>query len=433
MALRAAEKTGHGDLAERALEPFIPNEVDFPYTVRIVSDVLESNGSSSMATVCSGSLALFHAGVPMRKAVAGIAMGLILEENRVAVLSDILGDEDFLGDMDFKVTGTDVGITACQMDIKIEGLSVDIMRTALEQARVGRLHILGIMNETMSKPAEDLSPFAPRLTTITIPQEMIGAVIGPGGEMIRSIVKETGAEINIEDDGTITIAAIEQSSADAAIARIREITRPLEVGTVYSGKVKEIKDGIGAIVEIMPKKQGLLHISQLAHERVENVTDVVNVGDIVDVKLLEITPDGKMRLSRRALIPMPDGSEYVDEGRGGGGRGGDRGGTWWWRPRWIPWVVAIEVATVVDIEVVAIEVATAADILVVAIVVDTEIVRKEIVHVMNVHAKTGPREDRPRDERPRDERPREDRPRDERPREDRPRDERPRDDGYFAG
>jgi polyribonucleotide nucleotidyltransferase len=326
-------ETGHGDLAERALEHCIPTAEEFPYTVRVLSDVLESNGSSSMATVCAGSLALFHAGVPLKKAVAGIAMGLILEDQRVAVLSDILGDEDFLGDMDFKVTGTADGITACQMDIKIEGLSVDIMRTALEQARVGRLHILGIMNQTMSKPADDLSPYAPRLTTITIPQEMIGAVIGPGGEMIRSIVKETGAEINIEDDGTITIAAVEQSAADAAIARIREITRPLEVGATYTGKVKEIKEGIGAIVEIMPKKQGLLHISQLEHSRVEQVTDVLNVGDMVDVKLLEVTPDGKMRLSRRALIPMPDGSEYVDEGRpsrsGGGGRGdrgGDRGG-----------------------------------------------------------------------------------------------------------
>jgi polyribonucleotide nucleotidyltransferase len=219
--MTSRRETGHGDLAERSLAPFIPSETEFPYTIRVVSDILESNGSSSMATVCAGSLALFHAGVPLKAAVAGIAMGLIMEGDRVAVLSDILGDEDFLGDMDFKVTGTDKGITACQMDIKIEGLSVDIMRTALAQARDGRLHILGIMNQHMSAPNADLSPFAPKLTTITIPVEMIGAVIGPGGEMIRSIVKETGAEINIDDDGTITIAAVNQESADAAITTSR--------------------------------------------------------------------------------------------------------------------------------------------------------------------------------------------------------------------
>jgi polyribonucleotide nucleotidyltransferase len=324
---------GHGDLAERSLEPFIPSELDFPYTIRVVSDILESNGSSSMATVCAGSLALFHAGVPMKKAVAGIAMGLILEGDRVAVLSDILGDEDFLGDMDFKVTGTGEGITACQMDIKIEGLSVDIMRTALEQARQGRLHILGIMNEHMAQPNAELSEFAPKLTTIMIPVEMIGAVIGPGGEMIRSIVKETGAEINIEDDGAVTIAAVNQSSADAAIARIREITKPIDIGSIFKGKVKEVREGLGAFVELRPKKEGLLHISQLDHRRVATVAEILKVGDIVDVKVIEVQPDGKVRLSRKALLPVPEGMEaYEDHGgrgpraHGGGDRGGDRGG-----------------------------------------------------------------------------------------------------------
>lgn len=333
-------ETGHGDLAERALEPFIPAEADFPYTIRVVSDVLESNGSSSMATVCAGSLALFHAGVPMKNSVAGIAMGLILEGDRVAVLSDILGDEDFLGDMDFKVTGTEKGITACQMDIKIEGLSVDIMRTALNQARDGRLHILGIMNAHMAKPNEDLSPFAPKLTTIMVPVEMIGAVIGPGGENIRSICKDTNTEINIEDDGSITIAAIDQASCDAAITRIRDITRPIEVDTIFKGKVKEIREGLGAFIELRPKKEGLLHISQIDHRRVENVSDVLKVGEIIEVKVIEVQPDGKVRLSRKALLPLPEGMEAQEDRPrsprpqggdrggygGGGGRGGDRGG-----------------------------------------------------------------------------------------------------------
>jgi polyribonucleotide nucleotidyltransferase len=331
-------ETGHGDLAERSLEPFIPETANFPYTIRVVSDILESNGSSSMATVCAGSLALFHAGVPMKKAVAGIAMGLIMEDSRVAVLSDILGDEDFLGDMDFKVTGTNEGITACQMDIKIEGLSVDIMRTALQQARDGRLHILGIMNEHMSTPNTELSAYAPKLTTIQIPVETIGAVIGPGGEMIRSIVKETGAEINIDDDGTITIAAVNQESADAAIARIRDITKPIELDSIIKGKVKEIREGLGAFIELKPKKEGLLHISQIDYKRVENVADVLKVGDIIEVKVVEVQPDGKIRLSRKALLPVPEGmeaEEYVPRGPrpggdrfGGdrGGRGGDRGG-----------------------------------------------------------------------------------------------------------
>jgi polyribonucleotide nucleotidyltransferase len=318
-------ETGHGDLAERALEPFIPSEVDFPYTVRVVSDILESNGSSSMATVCAGSLALFHAGVPMKKAVAGIAMGLIMEDNRVAVLSDILGDEDFLGDMDFKVTGTFEGITACQMDIKIEGLSVDIMRTALEQARQGRLHILGIMNETMSVPNAELSEHAPKLTTIQVPVEMIGAVIGSGGETIRGIVKESGAEVNIEDDGTVTIAAVNNESAQKAIKMIEDIIRPLEEGAVYTGTVKEIREGLGAFVEIAPKKQGLLHISQLDYRHVETVGEILKVGDVLDVKLIEMAPGGKIRLSRKALLTPPEGYDAsLEHRRGPRPGGGDR-------------------------------------------------------------------------------------------------------------
>ena len=323
-------ETGHGDLAERALEPFIPTEEEFPYTLRIVSDILESNGSSSMATVCAGSLAMFQAGVPMKKAVAGIAMGLIMEDDRVAVLSDILGDEDFLGDMDFKVTGTQEGITACQMDIKIEGLSVEIMKQALAQARDGRLHILGIMNETIAKPNEELSEYAPKLTTIKVPVESIGAVIGSGGETIRGIVKDTGAEVNIDDDGTVTIAAVNNASAQAAIKMIEDITRPLEEGTVYTGTVKEIREGLGAFVEIAPKKQGLLHISQLDYKHVETVSEVLKVGDVLDVKLLELAPGGKMRLSRKVLLPKPEGyDDSLEHRRGprshGGGRGrGDR-------------------------------------------------------------------------------------------------------------
>lgn len=323
---------GHGNLAERALKPMLPDQELFPYTMRVISDILESNGSSSMATVCAGSLSLFDAGVPMKKPVAGIAMGLIKEEDKVAVLSDILGDEDFLGDMDFKVTGTTDGITAYQMDIKIEGLSVEIMTTALEQARLGRLHILNIMNETLPEPRKDVSYYAPRFSTMRIPVETIGAVIGSGGETIRSIVQETGAEINIEDDGTVTIAATSQFASEEARKKIESLIQAPAEGEVYSGKVKEIREGLGALVEFIPKKQGLLHISQISHERTENVADVLKVGDIVEVKLLEITRDGKFRLSRKALIPRPDGLPYEEEPRRpssprpyGNDRGNDRG------------------------------------------------------------------------------------------------------------
>ncbi|MEO5929191.1 MAG: polyribonucleotide nucleotidyltransferase [Candidatus Kapaibacterium sp.] len=331
---------GHGNLAERGLKEVLPNEAEFPYTVRIVSDILESNGSSSMATVCAGTLAMMQAGIPIRKPVAGIAMGLIKgDDGRVAVLSDILGDEDHLGDMDFKVVGTRDGITACQMDIKIQGISMEIMSTALNQARDGRLHILDIMEKTISTPAGDLSPYAPRLTTIQIPVEMIGAVIGSGGETIRSIVAESGAEINIEEDGTIIIAAVSGESAQKAVALIGRITEQPEVGKTYSGRVVQIREGLGAIVEFLPKKSGLLHISQLEHHRVENVDDVLSVGERVEVKLLEVQDDGKFRLSRKALLPLPEGMVASDDsaprrssgGSGGRGygdrdRGGDRGG-----------------------------------------------------------------------------------------------------------
>ncbi len=325
-------EVGHGNLAERALKKMMPSHDEFPYTVRVVSDILESNGSSSMATVCAGSLSLFDAGVPLKKPVAGIAMGLIKEEDSVAILSDILGDEDFLGDMDFKVTGTVDGITACQMDIKIEGLSIEIMKNALNQAKVGRMHILGIMNETINAPKEEMSPFAPRFTIIHIPVDKIGAVIGSGGETIRSIVKETTAEIDIKDDGTVIIAATSEEAATAARKMIEMIIKNPEEGEIYTAVVKEIKEGIGAIMEFMPKKQGLLHVSQIAHERTNNVSDVLSVGDIVEVKLVEVTSDGKFRLSRKALIERPEGmpeEEYrkAPPSRGRDfNRGGDRGG-----------------------------------------------------------------------------------------------------------
>lgn len=300
---------GHGHLAWRALKEVLPEKAEFPYTIRVVSDILESNGSSSMATVCAGSLALFEAGVPVKKSVAGIAMGLIKEGDDVAILSDILGDEDHLGDMDFKVAGTKDGITACQMDIKIEGLSIEIMKKALDQAKKGRMHILSIMDATLESPAEEISKYAPQFTTMKVPQSSIGAVIGSGGETIRSICKETNTEINIEDDGTVIIAATSKEEADAAVEMIKKVTRKPEEGEIYTGKVTEIREGLGAFIEILPKTNALLHVSQIAYERVENVADVLSVGDIVDVKLIEITKDGKMRLSRRALLPKPEGWE----------------------------------------------------------------------------------------------------------------------------
>jgi polyribonucleotide nucleotidyltransferase len=296
---------GHGNLAERALKNIAPSEKEFPYTIRVVSDILESNGSSSMATVCAGSLALFDAGVPMKKPVAGIAMGLVKEGDEVAVLSDILGNEDHLGDMDFKVAGTRDGITAFQMDIKIRGISFEILSRALEQAREGRLHILEIMEETISQPRSELSPYAPRLTTIRIPVDMIGAVIGPQGKVIKNIVQQTGAEVNIEDDGSVLIAAVSQEAGSRAKEMIEKLVEAPEVGKVYKGVVKRLMD-FGVFVEFLPGKEGLLHISQIDHKRTNRVEDVFKVGDEVEVKLMEIDEMGRYNLSRKVLIENPN-------------------------------------------------------------------------------------------------------------------------------
>jgi polyribonucleotide nucleotidyltransferase len=300
---------GHGNLAERSLKRLIPAESEFPYTIRVVSDILESNGSSSMATICAGTLALFDAGVPMPRPVAGIAMGLVKESNKVAILSDILGNEDHLGDMDFKVAGTSKGITAFQMDIKIKGISLQILEDALAQAKEGRMHILDIMTRTLSSSRPELSIYAPRLQTVKIPVDMIGALIGPGGKNIRQLVKDSGAEINIEDDGTVTIAAVEKESADKAMQYILGLTELPEIDKVYKATVKKITD-FGAFVEILPGKEGLVHVSQLDVKRVEKVEDFIKVGDVIEVKLMHIDADGKMGLSRKALLP---GGENANE------------------------------------------------------------------------------------------------------------------------
>jgi len=293
---------GHGNLAERALKNLIPSEAEFPYTIRIVSDILESNGSSSMATVCAGSLALFDAGVPNKRAIAGIAMGLVKEGDKVAILSDILGNEDHLGDMDFKVAGTTEGITAFQMDIKIQGITLEIMEKALAQAKVGRFHILDVMSQSLANPRPELSEYAPRLQTIKIPVDMIGSLIGPGGKNIRQLVKDSGAEVNVEDDGTVTVAAVLKESADKAMDYIRKLTELPEVGKVYPATVKKIME-FGAFVEILPGKEGLVHISQLDTNRVEKVEDLFKVGDALEVKLMAIDSEGRLSLSRKALLP----------------------------------------------------------------------------------------------------------------------------------
>ena len=296
---------GHGNLAERSLKNLLPIESEFPYTIRVVSDILESNGSSSMATVCAGSLSLMDAGVKLKKPVAGIAMGLIKEEDNIAILSDILGSEDHFGDMDFKVAGTTDGITAIQMDIKIRGISFDIMEKALAQARDGRLHILGIMSQVISEGRADISPYAPHLYTIQVPTDLIGAVIGPGGKTIRHIIAESKCEIDIDDTGKVTIAAVSKESADIAREIIENITQVPEIGKIYDGVVKGIKD-FGAFVEIFPGKEGLLHISEIDNKRVEKVQDVLKMGEKVQVKLLAIDEFGKLKLSRRVLLkPIP--------------------------------------------------------------------------------------------------------------------------------
>jgi polyribonucleotide nucleotidyltransferase len=293
---------GHGALAERALMPLLPHYEDFPYTLRVVSEILESNGSSSMATVCGGSLALMDAGVPMKAACAGVAMGLIKEGEKLAILTDILGSEDHLGDMDFKVAGTEQGITSIQMDIKIEGLDLKIMEDALERARKGRLHILKEMGRVLTGPRTELSKYAPRIFTMQIKPDKIGDVIGPKGKTIRGIQDATGAKISIEDTGVVTISAVGGEAGEKARAMVAAITTEPEVGRTYEGPVKSTT-AFGAFVEILPGVEGLLHISELQHGRTEKTEDVVKKGDIVQVKLLEVDDRGRMKLSRKALLP----------------------------------------------------------------------------------------------------------------------------------
>ncbi len=301
MGGQSRREIGHGFLAEKALQAVIPDFEKFPYTLRVVSEVFESNGSSSMGTVCSGTLALLDAGVPIKGNVAGIAMGLIKEGDRVAVLSDILGDEDHLGDMDFKVAGTREGITALQMDIKIDSISFEVMRTALAQAKEGREHILNKMEEVMSTPRGQISEYAPRIETIKVKPEKVREIIGAGGKVIRGIVEQTGVKIDIEDDGTIHIASSDPEKSKAAIEIINGICAEAEVGKTYSGKVVKIMD-FGAFVEVLPNTSGLLHISEIAHERIRQVTDVLNEGDTIEVKVLDIDRAGRIKLSRKALL-----------------------------------------------------------------------------------------------------------------------------------
>ncbi len=299
---------GHGALAERAIEPTMPSEQVFPYTVRIVSDILESNGSSSMATVCAGSLALMDAGVPIRAATAGIAMGLIKDDGRAVILTDILGDEDHLGDMDLKVAGTRAGVTACQMDIKITGIGTEEISAALEKARQARLAILDVMEQTIAQPRPNLSPYAPRITILKVRTSKIGEIIGPGGKNIRQITEETGAKIDIEDDGRVIIAAVDEECSRKAREWIERIVQEAEVGKTYTGKVKRITN-FGAYVEYLPGKEGLVHISQLEHHRVGKVEDVVQEGQEITVQCIGIDEMGRVDLSRKALLPRPTTNE----------------------------------------------------------------------------------------------------------------------------
>ena len=315
---------GHGNLAERALQPLLPPFEEFPYTIRVVSDVLESNGSSSMATVCGGSLAMFDAGVPFQAAVAGVAMGLIKEGDRYAILTDILGTEDHLGDMDFKVAGTEKGITSIQMDIKIEGLEIEIMREALTRAHEGRLHILGEMKKALAGPRAELSPYAPRIVTIMINPEKIGDLIGPKGKTIRGIQDETGAQISVDDTGAVTIAAVGGESMERARSMVQALTQEPEIGATYDAVVKSTTP-FGAFVEILPGTEGLVHISELQHGRTERTEDVVNKGDRVQVKLIDRDERGRLRLSIKALLPKPEGAE-AEQTDGERGDRGERGG-----------------------------------------------------------------------------------------------------------
>ena len=318
---------GHGNLAERAVQAVLPDFADFPYTIRIVSEVLESNGSSSMASVCGASLSLFDAGVPMKAAVAGVAMGLIKEGKKYAILTDILGTEDHLGDMDFKVAGTKEGITSIQMDIKIEGLDLKIMEEALTQAKEGRLHILAEMDKAMTEPRAELSKYAPRIVTVQIPVDKIGELIGPKGKNIRGIQEETGAELSVEDDGTVTIAAVGGESMERARQMVMAITAEAVVGETYEGIVKTVT-AFGAFIEIMPGTEALLHVSEMKHERVEKPEDVVKKGDRVTVKLVDRDERGRLRLSMKALLPRPEGmpEEVPQSERPRREEGGDRGG-----------------------------------------------------------------------------------------------------------
>ncbi|RMX10331.1 polyribonucleotide nucleotidyltransferase [Allofranklinella schreckenbergeri] len=302
---------GHGRLAKRALEAVLPSRDEFPYVMRVVSEITESNGSSSMASVCGGCLSLMDAGVPLKAHVAGIAMGLIKDDTRFAVLTDILGDEDHLGDMDFKVAGTTAGITALQMDIKIQGITREIMQVALAQAQEARLHILGKMRESMGEAKADVSAWAPKLYTLKINPEKIRDVIGKGGATIRQLTEETGTTIDIAEDGTITIAAVEAARADEAKRRIEEITAEAEVGQIYEGPVTKILD-FGALINILPGKDGLLHISQIAHERVEKVSDYLQEGQVVRVKVLETDDKGRIKLSMKALLERPERAERAE-------------------------------------------------------------------------------------------------------------------------
>jgi polyribonucleotide nucleotidyltransferase len=338
----ARREIGHGNLARRAIAPLLPAEDEFAYAIRIVSDILESNGSSSMASVCGGSLALMQAGVPMRAAVGGVAMGLVTgENNKYAILSDIAGMEDHEGDMDFKVAGSRNGITALQMDIKVAGISREVMAMALEQAKAGRIHILDKMDQAIASPRAELSEYAPRLYTIQVPKDRIRDVIGSGGKTIRWIVEETGTKIDVEDDGKVTIASMDAKAAERAIEIIKGLTASPEPGANYKGTVKRIEP-YGAFVEILPGQDGLLHISEMAHTRVGQVTDLFQLGDEVEVQVVGIDPEnGKIRLSRKPLLPPPTeeelaaarsarppregGGEREHRGGGGGGfRGGDR-------------------------------------------------------------------------------------------------------------
>jgi polyribonucleotide nucleotidyltransferase len=316
---------GHGNLAERAIQAVLPAFEEFPYTIRIVSDVLESNGSSSMASVCGGSLACFDAGIPLKGAVAGVAMGLIKEGKKYAILTDILGTEDHLGDMDFKVAGTKAGITSIQMDIKIQGLDLKIMTEALAQAKLGRLHILGEMDKALATVRPDLSPYAPRIVTMTINPEKIGDLIGPKGKTIRGIQDETGAELSVDDSGLVTIAAVGGEAMERARQMVQAITAEPVVGETYLGTVKSVT-AFGAFVEIMPGTEALLHVSEMRHTRVEKPEDVVKKGEQVTVKLIDRDERGRLRLSMKALLPKPEGGAAPSGGNGEGGEGGSYAG-----------------------------------------------------------------------------------------------------------